>query len=257
MNMRPERRNNRASRGWAFFRIFGLAFLLVVSGFCCNQTLVSASTWSMRWNPRIHYLDPVALAMSPGGKRLYVVCEGRDRVLVVNTHNREVVGMVRVGRRPEGIAVSPDGKTLYVTNEWSNSVSVIDARSLRVIRTLKTGWDPVGVTTDLSGKFLYTANTMGDDISVINLSTGKEIKRLAAGHFPEYVDLSRNGKRIYVSNLLAKLAPPDDPPESELTVVSTARQVVTARVMIPGVIQLRHIAQVPSREGGYLLIPFE
>lgn len=256
MKMRLVNRKAKASTRWTSLWIPVIVSCLTVTGLCWHQTPVAASTWSTRWNPKIRYLDPVALAMSPGGKRLYVVCEGLDRVLVVNTHNRQVVGMVRVGRRPEGIALSPDGKTLYVTNEWSNSVSVIDAGTLHVVRTLKAGWDPVGVTTDRAGKFLYTANTLGDDISVINLSTGQEIKRLAAGHFPEYVDLSANGKWIYVSNLLAKLAPPDDPPECEVTVVSTAKQIVTGRIMVPGVIQLRHIAQAPAQDGGYLLIPF-
>ena len=125
---------------------------------------------------------------------------------------------------------------------------MIDASTLHVVRTLKTGWEPVGVTTDRAGKFLYTANTLGDDISVINLSTGKEIKRLAAGHFHEYVDLSDNGKDIYISNLLGRLAPPNTPPESQVTVVSTAKQIVTQRIMVPGVIQMRHIAQVPEKE---------
>lgn len=255
--MHPVTRKTKSGTRWISFRIPVMLSFLIAVGLSWPQSPVSASNWSQKWDKQIRYLDPVALAMSPSGKRLYVVCEGRDRVIVVNTHNRQVTGMIRVGRKPEGIALSPNGKTLYVTNEWSNTVSVIDASTLRVVRTLKTGWDPVGVTTDRSGKFLYTANTLGDDISVINLSTGKEIKRLAAGHFPEYVRLSDSGKRIYVSNLLAKLAPPDDPPESELTVVSTAKQIVTRRVMVPGVIQLRYIAQVPEREGGYLLIPFE
>ncbi len=256
MNMFAANRRAETGTKWTFLWISAVVSGLILCGFCWRQTPVQASTWNTTWNSQIRYLDPVALALSPGGKRLYVVCEGRDHVLAVNTRNRQVVGMVKVGRRPEGIAVSPDGKTLYVTDEWSNSVSVINAHSLKVARTLKTGWGPVGVTTDRAGKFLYTANTLGDDISVIDLSTGKEIKRLAAGHFPEYVHLSRNGKSIYVSNLLARLAPPDSPPTSQLTVVSTAKQIVTNRIMLPGVIQLRHIAQLPAREGGYLLIPF-
>ena len=255
--MRPEKREVKVNRRWSFLSMTALLVLLFVAGFGLHETPGVASPWSTEWSTSIRYLDPVALALSPDGKRLYVVCEGSDLVLEVDTQTRRVIGRVKVGRRPEGIAVSPDGKTLYVSNEWSDTVSEIDADSFKIIRTLKTGWGPVGVTTDRAGKFLYTANTLGDDISVINLSTGKEIKRLDAGHFPEYVALSRNGKWIYVSNLLARLAPPDEPPVSQLTVVSTARQVVASRIMVHGVIQLRHIAQVPAKEGGYLLIPFE
>ncbi len=255
--MGSAKREVKANRKRPFLSISALLALVFVAGFSFRETPGMASPWSTEWSTGIRYLNPLALALSPDGKRLYVVCEGDDRVEVVNTRTRLVTGIVKVGRKPEGIAVSPDGKTLYVTNEWSDTVSVINADTLKVIRTLKTGWDPVGVTTDRSGKFLYTANTLGDDISVIDLSTGEEIKRLAAGHFPEYVALSRNGKSVYVSNLLSKLEPPDDPPECELTVVSTAKQIVTNRVMVPGVIQLRYIAQVPAKDGGYLLVPFE
>ncbi len=257
MTMYRVDRKLQARTRWTSLWISVNVFCLAIAGLCCHQATVSASTWSTKWNSGIKYLDPVALAMSPDGSRLYVVCEGLDRLLVVNTRNRQVVGMVRVGRKPEGITLSPDGKTLYVTNEWSNSVSVVDASTLHVIRTLRAGWDPVGVTTDRAGNFLYTANTLGNDISVINLSTGQEIKRLAAGHFPEYIELSADGKWVYVSSLLAKLGPPDDPPECELTIISTNKQIVMNRVMVPGVIQLRYIAQVPARQGGYLLIPFE
>ncbi len=255
--MSPAKREVKAKRRRSFLSISVFLALVFVAGFGFRETSGVASPWSTEWSTSIRYLNPLALALSPDGKRLYVVCEGDDVVLAVNTHTRFVVGKVKVGRRPEGIAVSPDGKTLYVTNEWSDTVSEINADTLQIVRTLKTGWDPVGVTTDRAGKFLYTANTLGDDISVINLSTGKEIKRLSAGHFPEYVALSQNGKWVYVSNLLAQLAPPDEPPVAQLTVVNTTKQVVSGRIMVPDAIQLRHIAQVPAKEGGYLLIPFE
>ena len=100
------------------------------------------------------------------------------------------------------------------------------------------------------------ANTLGDDVSVIDLPTGTEKKRLRAGRFPEYVALSHDGSRVYVANLLARLGPPDQPPVSELTVIDTAMQQVAARLDIPGVLQLRHITELPAAAGGYLLIPF-
>jgi YVTN family beta-propeller protein len=236
----------------------GLLLLLLVTGFGMQGLLGHASTSppDRLGDAGPRYLDPVALKLSPNGKRLYVACEGNNALLAVDTHTRYVVGRVKVGHRPEGIAVSPDGKRIYVSNEWSDTVTEIDAATLRVLRTLKTGWGPVGITTGSAGKFLYTANTLGDDISVIDLATGKEIKRLDAGHFPEYVARSRNGKWIYVSNLLAQIAPPQQPPVSELTVVDAAKQIVASRIMVPGAIQMRHITQVPAREGGYLLVPF-
>ncbi len=255
--MRSGEKGARVSR--ILKSLWGIAILvlLLLAGFVPHEATSLASPWSARWNPDVHYLNPTALALSADGNRLYVVCEGDNVVLAVNTRTRHVISRVKVGRKPAGIALSPDGKTLYVSNEWDDTVSEIDTATFRTLRTLKTGWGPVGITTDRAGKFLYTANTLGDDISVIDLATGKETKRLDAGHFPEYVALSRNGKWIYVANLLSHLEPPEEPPVSQLTVIDTARQIVSRRISVPGAIQLRHIAQVPTKEGGYLLVPFQ
>jgi YVTN family beta-propeller protein len=206
--------------------------------------------------PRSKYLSPVAMKLSPDGPRLYIACEDSDLILEIDTRTQQVLRRVRVGRMPRGVTLSPDGQTLYVSNENSDDVTEIDAQSFRIRRTLAVGWGPVGLTTDHSGKILYVANTLGDDISVVDLQTGREVKRLQAGHYPEYVALSGDGSRVYVANLLARITPADQPPVSELTVIDTSRQVVAARVNVPGVIQMRHITELPASAGGYLLIPF-
>ncbi|MGB8481065.1 MAG: beta-propeller fold lactonase family protein [Acidobacteriaceae bacterium] len=206
--------------------------------------------------PRSKYLSPVAMQLSPDGHWLYIVCEDSDQVLVVDARTQQVTRRIRVGRMPRGITLSPDGKTLYVSNENDDNVTEIDAQGFQIRRTLAVGWGPVGLTTDRSGKILYVANTLGDDISLVDLKSGRELKRLQAGHYPEYIALSRDGSRVYVANLLARVTPADQPPVSELTVIDTSHQVVAARVDVPGVIQMRHITELPASAGGYLLIPF-
>jgi YVTN family beta-propeller protein len=202
------------------------------------------------------YLTPVELKLSPDGSRIYVVCEGNDSVLAVDTRTKQVVRRTKVGRKPRGIALSPDGKTLYVSNEWSDTVSEIDAATFQVRRTLKAGWGPVGLTTDQDGKTLYVANSIADSVSLIDLSTGNEIKRFTTHRYPSQVMLSRDGRRVYVSNILPHLSPYDEPPVSELLAINAQQQVVSERILIPGVIELRHIAQAPQSAGGYLVVPF-
>ena len=202
------------------------------------------------------YLTPIELRFSPDGSKLYVVCEDGDSVLAVDLRTRLVVGRTKVGHRPQDVAVSPDGKTLYVSNSWSDTVSEIDAATFSVRRTLPAGWGPVGLTTDRWGKVLYVANSIGNDVSLLDLSRGVEIKRLAAWRSPHQVTLSRDGRSVYVSNLLPHVAPPDEPPVSELTVIDTEKQVTAERILIPGVVELRHIAEAPAGVGGYLLVPF-
>jgi YVTN family beta-propeller protein len=191
------------------------------------------------------YLSPIEIKLSADGKKLFVVCEGSDSVLAVNTRTKQVVGRAKVGHKPRGLALSPDGKTLYVSNEWSDTVSELDAGSLQVKRTLKTGWGPVGLVTDRAGKTLYVANSIADSVSLIDLATGAEIKRFTTHRYPEQVMLSRDGRRVYVSNVLPHLGPYDEPPVSELFAINATKQVVAERILIPGVIELRHIAEAP------------
>ncbi|HXX22119.1 MAG TPA: cytochrome c peroxidase [Terriglobia bacterium] len=240
-----------------------VVFVLVFLAGLGSRVLTAATNWADQgsdWSELTgpQYLSPVGLKLSIDGQRLYVVCEDSDLLLAVDTHNEQVTGRVRVGHRPKGIALSPNGKTLYISNEWENTITEIDAHSFEIRRTLDAGWGPVGITTDRTGEVLYVANTLGNDVSLFDLSAGKEIKRLAAGTFPEYVALSRDGSRVYVSNLLARPGPSDRPPVSELTAIDTRKQVISERILVPGVIQLRlrHIAEVPARSGGYMLIPF-
>ena len=224
------------------------------------------------------YLNPVDLAMSQDGQRLFVACSGDDRVREVELSlskaaasqversadsktdpaapSARVVRQVRVGHRPRNIALSPDGKTLYVSNEWSDTISEIDAATFTVRRTLKAGWAPAGLTTDRAGKTLYVANGIGDNISIFDLKSGVEVKRLATERYPHYAVLSRDGRFVYVGNILPHIAPYDEPPVSELTAIDTRTQTIVERIMLPGVIDLRQIAEAPSQLGGYLLVPF-
>jgi len=208
------------------------------------------------------YLTPVEIKLSADGKRLFVVCEDNDTVLAVDTQTRQVVAKAQVGHKPKGLAISPDGKTLYVSNEWSDTVSEVDAATFAVKRTLKTGWGPVGLVTDRSGKTLYVANSIADSVSLIDLASGAEIKRFVTHRYPEQVALSRDGRRVYVSNILPHVGPYDQPPVSELLALDTAKQVVAERILIPGAIELRHIAEAPptvasisDRRNGRVITP--
>lgn len=242
----------RTTRRALFPSAFAAVVLVIVLGPTRTENAQAASSLSLTPN----YLTPIAAKFSPDGARLYVVCEDADSVLAVDVRTQKVVKRAKVGRKPKDLAVSPDGKTLYVSNEWSDTVSVVDAPTFEVRKTLATGWGPRGLTTDRLGKILYVANSIGNDVSVLDLASGTELKRLTALRSPHYVQLSRDGRRVYVSNILAHLESADESPVSELMVIDTQKQTVAERISIPGVLEMRHIAEAPGAQGGYLLVPF-
>lgn len=191
---------------------------------------------------RERYLSPIELQFSSNGRLIYAVCEGSDEVRVVDTATRKVVASIPVGRVPRGIASSPDGRTLYVTNSWSDNVSVIDAAQMRVVETLPAGFEPTGVVVDSSGTTLYVANRLSSDISVIDLKTGREVKRLLAGRGASYLALSPDGKLIFCTHIYPNPGAFRTPPNSEITVIDTQRQIVVDRKPLHNVAGVFHVA---------------
>jgi YVTN family beta-propeller protein len=188
------------------------------------------------------YLSPEEMAISPDGRWLYVVCERGNQLLVLDTRSRAVTHRIAVGSVPRGLAVSPDGEKIFVSNSWDDTVSVVDSRELRVVQTLKTGAEPTGVVVDRAGGALYVANRLSNDVSVIDLSSGEERKRLMAGRGASYLTLSPAGDRIYCTHVYPRIIGNRTPPQSEITVIDTARQVVIDRIALHNVAGAFHVA---------------
>jgi YVTN family beta-propeller protein len=198
--------------------------------------------------PAPRYPSPDDLAVSPDGSRLYAVCSETGELAVIDSRSRSVTGRVAVGRVPRGIAVARDGARVYVTNSWSDTVSEIDPAALRVIRTLPTGFEPIGAALDNRG-FLYVANRLSNDVSVIDLKTGTDTRRLQAGRGASWMTASQDGSRIYVTHIYPNPGGFRSPPESEITEIDTARQVVVARPRLDNVAGVFHVAV--SRDGRF------
>ena len=207
--------------------------------------LVVAATPAPRQSagiPKQHYLSPIEMALSPDGTRLYVVCQDSDEVRLIDLNSNKVVGVVRVGHTPRGIAESSDGTRIYVTNASSDSVSVIDTVSLKVVRTFATGFEPSGVVLDAAGATLYIANRLSSDISVIDVQTGEETNRLLAGRGASYLALSPDGHRIYCTHIYPDPSGFREQPNSEITVIDTAKRRVVDRIRLPNVAGVFHLA---------------
>src|ERR1019366_5497782 len=191
---------------------------------------------------RERYLSPLEMVSSPDGRLLYVVCQESDEVRVVDVQSSKVMGSVQVGRMPRGIVLSPDGRRLYITNAWSDTVSVIDTATLQVLQTLPTGSEPSGVVSDKDGTALYVANRLSGDVSVIDLKSGQETKRLLAGRGASYLALSPDGKWIYCTHIYPNAGAFRTQPNSEITVIDTARQTVVERKPLHNVAGVFHVA---------------
>jgi YVTN family beta-propeller protein len=188
------------------------------------------------------YLSPSEMAFSQDGRLLYVVCERSDQLLVLNAKDGSILQRIRVGHMPRSAAVSPDGRQVFVTNSWDDTVSVIDATTQTATRTIATGAEPYGVVVDRAGKTLYVANRVSNDVSVIDIATGIERKRLMAGHGASYLAISADGSRVYCTHVYPRIGAQRTVPQSEVTVIDTARETVAERIPIEGVAGMFHVA---------------
>jgi len=193
------------------------------------------------------YLSPSEMALSPDGRLLYVVCERSDQLLVLNAKEGVVLRRIRVGHIPRSVAVSPDGRQVFVTNSWDDTVSVIDATTIdagtrAATRTIATGAEPYGVVVDRAGKTLYVANRISNDVSVIDIATGVQRKRLMAGHGASYMAISADGSRVYCTHVYPRIGAQRTVPQSEITVIDTAREAVVERTPLDGVAGMFHVA---------------
>lgn len=192
------------------------------------------------------YYSPFNLAVSSNGKRLYVIAQEADALLVVDSENNKVLHKIDVGIYPHSVILNKEGKLAYVSNQWSDNVSVIDLTSSKVIDTLKTGNGPAGLALSANGQFLYAVNTFSSSLSVINLSDKKETKRLDTGNNPTGTALSPNGKMLYVTSRRANNAPYGEPLNSDMTLVNDSTQKVMERKSIESAYIMENIAFTPS-----------
>jgi YVTN family beta-propeller protein len=104
------------------------------------------------------------------------------------------------------------------------------------------------VIEDRAGKRLYVANRISSDVAVLDAQTGAEEKRLLAGRGASYLALSPDGSRLYATHVYPNVPPrPAGPdvrtaPESEITVIDTARAVVVDRLPLHGIAGVFHLA---------------
>jgi YVTN family beta-propeller protein len=196
----------------------------------------------------VNYASPLEVLLSPDGARLYVLCQQREEVSVLDAATYAVIKTIAVGKVPRGFSLSPDGARLFVTNSWDDTLSVIDTRTLAVTATWPVGAEPSSVVEDRAGKRLFVANRISNDVAVLDAQTGAEEKRLLAGRGSSYLTLSPDGSRIYATHVY-----PNPPrvrteldnrtaPESEITVIDTARAVVVDRMPLDRIAGVFHLA---------------
>jgi YVTN family beta-propeller protein len=179
------------------------------------------------------YRSPLALAVAPDGKTLYVADKTAGCLAVLDTAAGKLVREIPLAGEPSGLALSADGKTLYVAQRQAGTVAVIDTAAAAVIRQCHVGPWPVAVALAEKSGRLYTCNRGDHTVSVVDLASGK-----LRGHIPVVRDpfsaaVTPDESRIVVTNYLP-LGPGTDPSlAAEVSILDAAALQQAARVKLP------------------------
>ncbi len=141
--------------------------------------------------------DPLAVAVSPDGKWVYVTNGGSNSVSVINTATKTEAYRIPVGSSPFGTAISPDGNKLYVVNQNDGTVSVVNTQTKLSI-TIPVGSGPYNVALSPDGSRAYVTNHNDGTVSVINTLTNT-VSIILVGGNPDGIAVSPDGSRVYVT----------------------------------------------------------
>jgi YVTN family beta-propeller protein len=167
-----------------------------------SGTVIPLRTRTGRLGPPIRVgHDPVAMAITPDGKTVYVANEHSGTVTPIRTATDTALRPIRVGGMPGAVAITPDGKTAYVTSETTAIVTPIRTAAntaLRPIRIASPGPypDPEAIVITPDGKTAYVLDTGG--VTPITIPTGRARRQIPVDDpFAGQLNMTPDGKIVY------------------------------------------------------------
>lgn len=152
--------------------------------------------------------EPMYVAFSPAGGRVFVGDRANDQVVVLRARDFTVEATVAAGRGVFHMWASSASGQLWVNNDIDNTITVLDTVTLDVVTTIPLpadlvamGGKPHDVILAPNAPFAYVTmlGFSGPDDYVIQYHTGSfaELNRAIVGNDP-HLSLARQTPRLYV-----------------------------------------------------------
>jgi len=179
------------------------------------------------------YRSPLAIAVAPDGRTLYVSDKTARCLTVLDAAAGKPIRSIPLPGEPHGLALTGDGKTLYVAERKANAVARIDTAQGAVTGRIAVGAWPVAVALAPQGKRLYTCNRGDRSVSVVDLAAGKEVKRIGLVREPDFAAVTPDGARVVVANMLPAGAGTDPTLAAEVSILDAAAMTEQTRIKLP------------------------
>ena len=140
-----------------------------------------------------------AVALTPDGKRAWVLNGGEDYLTVVEVSSLKIAGRVSLGQIPGAgyIRFSPDGTRAYVTSPTLGTLSVIDVASKKVVSTVQVGKGPTFIQVTSDGGRIWGTDTGGEEIYALDGSSSRLLGKVTVGKAPNHLAIV--GDSLYVT----------------------------------------------------------
>jgi YVTN family beta-propeller protein len=156
-------------------------------------------------------VNPLALAETPDGKKVYAANQGSGTVTAINSSDKSVNATIPTGAAPVWLAVRNDSQRVYVLNSGDGTVSAINTASDTTVASASVGAGGNFLVYDKTLNRLYVTNPTASTVTVLNSSTDaltvlRTISFTAgsaacpSGCTPLSIAALPDGSRIYVAS---------------------------------------------------------
>ena len=143
---------------------------------------------------------PRGLQLTSDGRRLLVAIGGDDRIDIVDTASRSVIGRLPAGPDPERFALSADGARLYVANEADAHVSAVDVAARRIVQRTQVGAEPEGIAVSPDGRWVIATSETASLAHFIAAGSMKPVDSLMVGTRPRDALFTPDGRWLWVTS---------------------------------------------------------
>ncbi len=142
--------------------------------------------------------DPDSIAITPNGRRAWVVNDQSDSLTVIETGTRIPIATIPLPANGERVAISLDGKTAYVTVEGGSKIYEFSTETNAEIGTITAGSDAFAFAVNPNGELAYVG-VAPEDVQEIDLRTGSKVgPPLKVGGESRAIAYSPDGTTVYV-----------------------------------------------------------
>lgn len=148
--------------------------------------------------------DPIAIAITPDGRRAYVANSTGESVTVIETGARIPIATIPLNGPAKGMAISADGKLAYVTTGSGEKVAVISTESNAVLQSITVGPQASPVAAEpgphgLMDEFIYVGIGI-DEIQGVDPERGALVSLpVKVGGQATSIAFTPDGKAAYVA----------------------------------------------------------